>query len=70
MVNPLFSINIELINSLSLSQCLPLTFFMFCFRSVKKHRPESSEPSCVSVKSDWSMDPPDNFSRQSGPKFR
>ncbi|XP_058632616.1 NACHT, LRR and PYD domains-containing protein 3-like isoform X1 [Onychostoma macrolepis] len=39
------------------------------FSSVQKQRRGSSEPSCVSMKSDWSMNPPLNFSGQSGPMF-
>uniref|UniRef100_A0A8C1U8U5 NACHT domain-containing protein n=1 Tax=Cyprinus carpio TaxID=7962 RepID=A0A8C1U8U5_CYPCA len=42
---------------------------MFYFSSVQKHRPKSSEPSCVSMKSDWSMDHPHNFSGHNGPRF-
>uniref|UniRef100_A0A8C1P6J7 NACHT domain-containing protein n=1 Tax=Cyprinus carpio TaxID=7962 RepID=A0A8C1P6J7_CYPCA len=36
---------------------------------VHKERLESSEPSCVSMKSDWSMDHPHNFSGHNGPRF-
>uniref|UniRef100_A0A8C2CZI2 NLR family CARD domain containing 6 n=1 Tax=Cyprinus carpio TaxID=7962 RepID=A0A8C2CZI2_CYPCA len=43
---------------------------LFCFSSVQKHSPKSSEPSCVSMKSDWSMDHPHNFSGHNGPRFR
>uniref|UniRef100_A0A8C1UAB6 NACHT domain-containing protein n=1 Tax=Cyprinus carpio TaxID=7962 RepID=A0A8C1UAB6_CYPCA len=42
---------------------------MFCFSSVQKQKLKSSEPSCVSMKSDWSMDHPHNFSRHNGPRF-
>uniref|UniRef100_A0A8C2CS58 NLR family CARD domain containing 6 n=1 Tax=Cyprinus carpio TaxID=7962 RepID=A0A8C2CS58_CYPCA len=42
---------------------------LFCFSSVQKHSPKSSEPSCVSMKSDWSMDHPHNFSGHTGPRF-
>ncbi|XP_071395738.1 NACHT, LRR and PYD domains-containing protein 3-like isoform X3 [Centroberyx affinis] len=31
---------------------------------VQQERPDSPEPSCVSMKSDWSMDPPIKFKRQ------
>ncbi|XP_048036225.1 NACHT, LRR and PYD domains-containing protein 12-like isoform X1 [Megalobrama amblycephala] len=35
-----------------------------------QHRPDPPEPSCVSVKSDWSMDPPRNFSGHTDLGFR
>ncbi|XDV15802.1 hypothetical protein PO909_015800 [Leuciscus waleckii] len=34
------------------------------------HRPDPPDPSCVSMKSDWSMDPPRNFSGHTDHGFR
>ncbi|XP_050972456.1 NACHT, LRR and PYD domains-containing protein 12 isoform X9 [Labeo rohita] len=42
----------------------------FPHSSVQKQRPKSPEPSCVSERSDWSMDLPCNFSGHTDPRFR
>ncbi|XP_056097032.1 NLR family CARD domain-containing protein 3-like isoform X6 [Rhinichthys klamathensis goyatoka] len=44
--------------------------FLFCFSSFKMQRSQSYESSCVSMKSDRSMDPPRNFSGHTDPGFR
>jgi len=43
---------------------------MFCFSSFKMQISQSYEYSCVSMKSDRSMDPLRNFSGHTNPGFR
>uniref|UniRef100_A0A8C1UEC0 NACHT domain-containing protein n=1 Tax=Cyprinus carpio TaxID=7962 RepID=A0A8C1UEC0_CYPCA len=46
-----------------------LLHVLLWFSSVQKHSPKSCKLSCVSMKSDWSMDHPHNFSGHTGPRF-